>query len=156
MSSGTTAPTAEVDEKETPGLTAVALANWLFPLLREYAGKLSTLAERLFELGKGLSGRGRIDMRHVLMPEIGRAICMQEVLQRRVLVFTGQASALLDHATLEYETRIELALRWDETEESIRFSKLQVDELVAAVKAAGWLAELRKTIEKSGRYKSPV
>lgn len=93
---------------------------------------------------------------HVCVPELGRLICRHETFERRFRRVASVASGLLERASLDHETRLELGLRLDETEEGMRFSKLKIDELVAYVKWAGWLDHLRKQIEKSGRYNSPV
>src|SRR5262249_47443908 len=139
----------EREMSATAELNATEIATRLLPLLKEYAAKMANVAETASDLW----GRHALDN---FTGDIGRIISLHAALDEPVTNLAREASGLIEHATLEYHLRNELKLRAEEIEEHIRFAGVLVARLVTRLKANKLLAEdVRKLIEKSGRYKAP-
>jgi hypothetical protein len=152
------AAATEAVEPQATGLPPHEAARWLCPLLREYAGKLDDLLQRSVKAADQIivGYYDRNDRMKAWTREAGLVVCLLETLDRRVSKLTGQASGLVEHAALDYETKTELALRLDEIEERLRFVPVMIEDLAKTLGEYRVLDETRKLIERSGRYKSPV
>lgn len=139
----------------TVELNATEIATRLLPLMKEYAEKMEELGDRVQSaFGQLFTMPAKIF--DPLAIAVGRVICLHDSLAKPVSDLAREASGLIEHASLEYHLKAELKLRLDELEEHIRYTELEIGELVQLLTSRKNQAELvRKFIEKSGRYKAP-